>query len=74
MWCKTSFLRNSVDRLQVFGWIEFVGGVIKLVIVIGVILLMFLINGGGKFPVERKVTSAEPLLPSRARRNHRHQM
>lgn len=32
--------------VEVFGWIEFFGGIVKLALVVGTIILMFLINGG----------------------------
>src|SRR5436853_6500320 len=32
--------------VQVFGWIELFGGIAKLALVLGTIILMFLINGG----------------------------
>lgn len=32
--------------VEVFGWIEFFGGIAKLALVVGTIILMFLINGG----------------------------
>jgi amino acid permease len=32
--------------VEVFGWIEFIGGIVKLALVTGTIILMFLINGG----------------------------
>jgi yeast amino acid transporter len=32
--------------VEVFGWIEFFGGIIKLALVVGTIILAFLINGG----------------------------
>jgi hypothetical protein len=30
----------------VFGWIEFIGGIVKVIGVIGIVVLMFLLNGG----------------------------
>lgn len=32
--------------VEVFGWVEFFGGIAKLALVVGTIVLMFLINGG----------------------------
>jgi hypothetical protein len=37
----------------VFGWIESIGGIVKLALVIGVIILMALINAGGWFMCPR---------------------
>ncbi len=36
----------SAFPVEVFGWIEFIGGIVKLAMVVGTIVLMFLVNGG----------------------------
>ncbi|KIX01307.1 uncharacterized protein Z518_09032 [Rhinocladiella mackenziei CBS 650.93] len=40
-------LAINAAPVNVFGWVEFVGGVLKLCLVVGIIILMCLINAGG---------------------------
>jgi hypothetical protein len=37
----------------VFGWIEYIGGIAKLALVVGVIILMAMINAGSLFKCSR---------------------